>query len=397
MNQVSGTILPFHQAACSAQAQAAYIHVPFCRSRCLYCDFYVVLEKYGGQDAFAEALCQEIASRLACLNFEPAMPFKSLYVGGGTPTLLPAGVYQQIFRAFSLAGAAFAYDCERTLEANPDDWADSPEAYLDAGFNRVSLGVQSLDDDVLKRLSRRHSAETALNNIAALSRAGFGNISVDLMYGLPGQTLESWRETLAQVAQLPVQHVSAYGLTVHQETGLGRLQAFAQYQPATEAITLEMYQLCRQLLAKHGFEAYEFSNFARPGYESWHNLNYWRNNNWWAFGPGAHGQIGHTRYENLDDLAQYLQDPLKAHFTLQTPQEQLENTFIFGLRTHEGVDWQRLRAGLPRLIIARIEAILSKWQQRGVLNTNYLGRICLAPAYIAQSNYVIQDFIGLAS
>jgi oxygen-independent coproporphyrinogen III oxidase len=186
-----------------------YIHVPFCRSRCIYCDFYVVLEKYGGQDAYVGALLREVDQRFSASdNF--LSPVKTIYVGGGTPSLLSASAYQQLFGRIQ-EYVPIVDNAEITLEANPQAMADDPAAYLDAGFNRLSVGVQSFNDQELKRLSRIHTAAEAEQFIQEMRRAGFSTISLDLMYGLPGQTLQSWLdvrlESGREYAACPAQQI----------------------------------------------------------------------------------------------------------------------------------------------------------------------------------------------
>ena len=375
-------------------ASSVYIHVPFCRSRCLYCDFVVVLDKYGGHEAYVEALCQEIRLKTASQAFASKEPLKTLYVGGGTPTLLSAQAYQRLFEALAKVGLLVDDHTEVTLEANPDDWRDAPELYLDAGFNRVSLGAQSLEEPLLKKLSRRHSPETVFEKIDQLRHAGFNNISVDLMYGLPFQGLDDWKSTLEKLIYLDIPHVSAYGLSLHQSTPLNTLVQKGAYPLPDDEATVQMYDLARLRLEEAGYVAYEFSNFAKPGFESRHNLAYWENKNWWAFGVGAHGKIDGIRAENTPDFKTYLENPLTTEHIVDSEAEQLENSIIFGLRLAKGLDWEALQEQFSQKLLDNAFKIIQKWQTRGVLSC-HTGRVRLLPAYIANSNTVLSDFMGL--
>lgn len=376
-----------------------YLHVPFCVSRCVYCDFYVVLEKYGGKDAYVDAVCREIEMRFAEID-RAQFPegIQTLYVGGGTPSLLPAHAYRRIIQQLNRY-LPFAPNAEITLEANPgarhSEMADTPEAYRDVGFNRVSVGVQSLNDVELKKLSRVHSAPEAVEFIQKLKRAGWRNISLDLMYGIPLQTMESWRETLKQTIALGVQHVSMYGLKVEENTPLEKLTALhaarGSYPLPEEDAVVAMYFEGLRLLGEAGFERYEFSNLAQPGCRSRHNLNYWDNGDYLALGVAAHGYWKDIRYETVRDLQQYLGDPLMGERAVCPPAETLENAIIFGLRKSEGIDIPALEAEFKICFRERYAAILQKF------SPDYLvfsaDRLQLTPAAIPVSNAILSEFL----
>jgi oxygen-independent coproporphyrinogen III oxidase len=329
-----------------------YLHVPFCRTRCIYCDFYVVLEKHGGKDAFVDAVLREIDGRfteLRCKNPEQfqEIQIETLYVGGGTPSLLTAAEYKRIFDALKQQ-LPFTETAEITLEANPSEvggnaaMASPADDYLKVGFNRISVGVQSLIDSELKKLSRVHSAAEAEAFIQGLQSAGWTNISIDLMYGLPLQTMESWQETLERASFLNLQHISMYGLKVEEGTPLDRLTRIpgdpGHYAVPEDDLAVDLYFEGLKQLRKAGFERYEVSNLAKPGFESRHNFNYWRQGNWLALGPSAHGYMNSEHIHNVRDLKQYLENSLTEDERFScSEQEQLENTLIFGLRTVEGV------------------------------------------------------------
>lgn len=377
-----------------------YLHVPFCVSRCVYCDFYVVLEKYGGKEAYVDAVCREIDLRFSKIN--PAgfpKGIQTLYVGGGTPSLLSSQAYGRIFERLNRY-LPFAQDAEITLEANPgakySEIADAPAAYRKVGFNRVSVGVQSLNNVELKKLSRLHSAEEAIAFIETLKRAGWDNISLDLMYGTPSQTLESWRETLWQVADLNVQHVSMYGLKVEEGTPLEKLTtlraAKGSYPLPEEDDVVAMYFEGLDRLRKAGFQRYEFSNLAKPGRESRHNLNYWDNGDYLALGVAAHGYWQGQRYESVRDLDQYLENPLAAKVYDCPLSEKLENAIIFGMRKAVGVDFKALEREFGIDFRKKYAPVLKKYEGKYI---EFEGeRLVLKETAIPVSNAILAEFLN---
>lgn len=376
-----------------------YLHVPFCVSRCVYCDFYVVLEKYGGKDAYVDAVCREIDLRFADIDVSAfSEGIQTLYVGGGTPSLLSSKAYQRIFKQLNQY-LPFAANAEITLEANPgakySEMTDSPEAYLKAGFNRVSVGVQSFNNLELKKLSRLHSAEEAIAFLTHLKQAGFQNISLDLMYGIPLQTPESWRETLRQAIALEVQHVSMYGLKVEENTPLEKLTALqasrGSYPLPEEDAIVAMYFEGLELLRSAGFERYEFSNLAQPGKQSRHNLNYWDNGDYLALGVAAHGYWQNKRYEGLRDITQYLENPLMGEVYDCPPEDRLENALIFGLRKAEGVDVSALEHEFQIDFRKQYAAVLQKFEGEFLSFSN--NRLILNESAIPVSNAILAEFL----
>jgi oxygen-independent coproporphyrinogen-3 oxidase len=375
-----------------------YLHVPFCVSRCIYCDFYVVLEKYGGKDAYVDAVCREIDLRFQMIDpTEFPTGIQTLYVGGGTPSLLPSAAYQRILRHLNQY-IPYAPNAEITLEANPgarhSEMTDDPAAYLDAGFNRVSVGVQSFNDVELKKLSRVHSAQEAVQFIQRLQQVGWQNISLDLMYGIPLQSMASWRDTLQQTIDLGLQHVSMYGLKVEENTPLDRLTTLqasrGSYPLPEEDTVVAMYYEALQTLGTAGFARYEFSNLAKPGYASQHNLNYWNNGDYLALGVAAHGYWQGMRYETVRELQQYLADPLTGEQTICPPEERLENAIIFGLRKAEGIHIPTLEAEFQINFRQQYGTILKKYEEFFTWNNNHLR---LTERAIPVSNAILSEFI----
>ncbi len=371
-----------------------YTHVPFCLSHCIYCDFYVQLEKYGGKTGFMDSLLNEFTQRLKMQQVIPAEghhALDSLYVGGGTPSLLQASELRRLIQAV-LKYTELTALSELTLEANPGAMKDSPERYLDIGFNRVSVGVQSFNNTELRRLSRIHRAEDAVVFIKNLKTAGFENISIDLMYGLPDQTLDSWRQTLEQTLKLDVSHVSMYGLKVEEGTPLERLVAMGAYPMPNEETHVAMYFEGITMLKSAGFEHYEFSNFARSGCVSRHNLNYWDNGEFLALGPSAHGYMNEVRYETVRDLAGWKTNPLAGTRHKCSPKEQLENALIFGLRKRKGVHITELEMRHQINFHERYGHILKKYEAENCFHLKD-GYLRLNLSAIPVSNALLAEFL----
>jgi oxygen-independent coproporphyrinogen-3 oxidase len=380
-----------------------YIHVPFCKSRCVYCDFYLELEKHGGISAYVEALNREIFHRFMFLEADALKkPLHTVYFGGGTPSLLTASQVGEILQGIQ-AFQAFASDCEITFELNPDDTPSTLEAYLEAGINRFSIGVQSLNNDELKKLSRRHNTQTAKQRIHDLAKCmgRTANISVDLMYGIPTQSLASWQATVKSACDLPIQHISMYGLQLEAGTALETLakKAPKHYPLPSDDEHVIFYEWAVDYLAEHGFHRYEASNFAKEGFESRHNLAYWQQKNVLAFGPSAHGYVHPTRYSVASDLKAYMAFSTLAEITEETAVsdvERFENLLIFGLRlTQAGVTASILEEACPSSELwNHVEALLDEKIAQGQV-VKREGAYLLHPAWIPRMNSVLCDFVGL--
>jgi oxygen-independent coproporphyrinogen-3 oxidase len=338
-----------------------YVHVPFCRSKCPYCDFYSVTQ-LSEIPSWLEALEKE-----AVLYRDRFSRYDSLYLGGGNPSLLDE---KEIRRLMGCLKQQFSFtpDCEVTLEANPDDITRAKlKLYRDLGINRLSLGVQSFDDQELLFLGRRHTAgqsEKALNLIRA---TGFGDLGIDLLYGLPGQGLEQWEKTLAHTLSFRPEHLSCYQLTVEPETELGRRQAESSILPFPEEEERAFFLFTSAYLEERGYVHYEISNFARgEKYFSHHNRKYWRHLPYLGLGPAAHSFDGRRRWWNHRSLAHYCQSlaageaPVAESETLSEEQVHLETLYL-GLRTREGVSLEVIRR-LPHG-----EAVLLQVQGEGWL------------------------------
>ena len=318
-----------------------YIHIPFCKSRCIYCDFYSTTCGSEMRQAYVETLCREMELRRDYLNGDT---LASVYMGGGTPSVLAPAELSRIFHAITRQWN-LAPDAEVTLEANPDDITSAyAEALVSLPVNRVSMGVQTFSDGQLRFLRRRHTAAQAIKAIDTLIAAGIGNISIDLIYGLPGQTLEQWRQDVGKALTLPVSHLSAYALTYEDGTHLYRLREQGKIHEAEEELSLQMYSLLMEQAEKAGFLHYEISNFARPGREARHNSGYWSGMHYLGLGPAAHSYNGNSRQWNSPDLQAYIKaagDVFAANIFSReelSPKMREEETLLTRLRTAGGLD-----------------------------------------------------------
>lgn len=318
--------------------KSAYVHIPFCRAKCFYCDF----NSYPGR----ENLFKDYVTALI-LEINRAEPVEaeldSVYFGGGTPTILPpdalASVLDAINSRFGISGSA-----EVTVEANPGTVdASSISELRKAGFNRLSIGVQSFNDDILERIGRIHTTSEARSAIMQGRDAGFSNISIDLMYALPDQTIEDWQNTLDAALEISPEHISLYELTVEEGTVFGNLRRKCQINLPDEDLQMEMYTLAINSLTNAGYEHYEVSNFAKPGYRSRHNQVYWRNEPYFGFGAGASGYIGGTRYTNISSPDFYIERLLAGESVVEssetvTGRQSMGETVMLGLRMLDGLD-----------------------------------------------------------
>jgi oxygen-independent coproporphyrinogen-3 oxidase len=343
------------------------VHLPFCVERCGYCSFNTAPYTPGGLDRFLTAVLRE-CDLAAAAPWAGRVTLDSLFLGGGTPSLLDA---PQMATLLARIGARFALEpgAEVTVECNPDDVTPARLAgYRRAGVTRISLGVQSLDDAILPRLDRRHSAGQARAAFAAVRAAGFDNVSVDLIYGLPGLDLDTWTRTVRDVLDWAPDHLSAYALTL--DEGSLWHAAGVKELPLEETVTAQ-YRALARLAGEAGFEHYEISNYARPGFRSRHNQRYWRWEEYLGLGPGACGFLGHVRYGNVKAVERYCAlveagaMPILSHEVL-TERQALAERLILGLRTSDGIPAERLaeRCALER---GRLPEVLEAWRARGLL------------------------------
>ena len=343
-----------------------YIHVPFCAQRCHYCSFNTAPLDAGAMARYLAALGREL-DLLGALAWAPHVRVETVFFGGGTPSLLDppalAAILARLRRRFAVAP-----DAEITVEANPESVTPAKlHAYRSAGVNRLSLGVQSLDDAILRRLGRLHDGRGACRAFQAARDAGIANVSVDLMYGLPGLEVEGWSRTVDAVLDWQPDHLSAYGLTLDAGSLWGA--AGVAGLPPEETVVAQYWRLA-QAAAEHGFEHYEVSNYARPGFRSRHNQIYWRAAEYLAAGPGACGFVGRVRYANVRATPRYAATLEEGRLPLDTfeeltPRQRLAERLILGLRTADGVPAAWLDARL--LDDAPLESKIGAWRGERLL------------------------------
>ena len=366
-----------------------YIHVPFCQGRCIYCDFYSTTEGEEWKSRYVDALLAELRMRRDEL---PLARVHSIYIGGGTPSQLPAralaAILSEVCRLFPVDS-----DAEVTVEANPDDVTPEWLAALShTPVNRLSMGVQSFDDSLLRLIRRRHTAQQAVCAVEQAARHGISNVSIDLIYGLPTQTMEQWQADVRQALALDVQHLSAYSLSYEEGTPLWRMLEQGRIEEADEELSLCMYEHLIDATRAAGFTHYEISNFCRPGRHSQHNSAYWHGVPYLGFGPGAHSYDGmRTRRWNLSDLKGYVQaaGSMPPHQSeVLTDDELYDETVMTRLRTSEGLSLDLLTAAYRAYCMAQAEPHLraGRLEQAG-------STIRLTRQGIFTSNDIISDLM----
>ena len=333
-----------NERALSDTVRHIYVHVPFCARICPYCAFYKELLDRSQTPRFCEALLGDLRQQAQDRHLIPS----TIYFGGGTPTALTTAQLE-----FLLVGFRDALDLSKliewTMEANPGSVSQSKAALLRRlGITRISLGIQSWDDDLLKLLGREHNAKQGEESFQILRDAGFSNINVDLMFGLPGQTIHQWRSTLERTVSLKPEHVSTYCLTYEEDTEFFLRQARGEFRqdPDTDS---EFFEITMSILETAGYEHYEISNYARPGFRSAHNRAYWSGSDYLGIGPSAFSTVGMTRLQNISDFRCYADAVLSGKSTVSsverlTPEMKRTEKIALGLRTADGAPAQLLES-----------------------------------------------------
>ena len=370
-----------------------YIHIPFCRSKCQYCDFYSLACKDDKlMDGYLEAVCAHIKETGA---LAPGYKVDTVYFGGGTPSFFGADglaiILTTIRRNFDVDNNA-----EITFECNPDSVSDKLLHRLRAeGFNRVSLGIQTDNDDVLKKLGRPHTYAQAVTAYQRIRKAGFRNVSVDLMYGLPGQTLHSWQETLDNVLKLLPEHISCYGLKVEEGTPLWDYKDAAGLPD--DDLQADMYLAAVELLRSRGYRQYEISNFCRKGLYSRHNMKYWTGGEYLGFGPSASSDFAGKRFTLCRDIQTYIQGIRDGGEVMEDVQEiplreRAGEYLMLRLRTQQGIaadEYERMFL-LP---FEPLQKVLAEQRALGYVGINDQGRWYLTPKGYLISNTILSDLL----
>ena len=376
------------------ETTSLYVHIPFCASKCFYCDFNSYVSTSDVMERFVAAL--DVEFRMLSERYEPR-PLETVFFGGGTPSLLSApqlkAVLASLHRHFPLSPTA-----EITLEANPGTVDEGKfDAMLQGGVNRISFGAQTFDDTLLQAIGRLHDAAAIINSYQLARRAGFTSINLDLMFGLPGQTLELLERTLERVFALKPAHLSAYGLKIEQGTPFAVWYDRGHLQLPPVDDDARMYERVIQAAKAEGYTHYEVSNFAVQGRECRHNLVYWRNEPYFAAGPGAHGYVAGVRYENIRGVPAYMRTleagerPVQDQLHILSAEER-EDTMILGLRLLEGISFERfaLRHGVTMQTV--FSEAINRNVSRGFLQMTETS-VSLTERGLLLANEVFADFL----
>lgn len=369
-----------------------YIHIPFCKQRCSYCDFYTRVAPRQIDDTVS-AIVKEMELRREYLKAES---ISTIYFGGGTPSLLSPEqferIFNQLFALFSVENNA-----EITFEANPDDLSPAFfESIRTLPFNRISIGIQSFDNEQLRKINRRHTGDEAITAFRNARSAGFKNISIDLIYGLPLQDKQSWEVQLNKAFALQPEHISVYGLTYEEGTPLHMLRELGRISSAGDAEMIDMHLFMLQKMADAGYEAYEISNFAKPGFRSQHNSAYWKMTPYLGLGPSAHSFDGESRSWNVNSIKKYLEAIQTGGLFTETEELSTDERFneyvMVSLRTKEGVNTSYLQenfgADYYNHFMKTAEPYLV---DKSLIINDYF--VSLSTNVILLSNRIIEDFI----
>jgi oxygen-independent coproporphyrinogen-3 oxidase len=342
-----------------------YIHIPFCKQACFYCNFHFSTSlQYTNE--FVQSLVKEIELKKKKLN---SSPISTLYFGGGTPSILSKIEFKEVINKLN-ESIDLSQLIEFTIEVNPDDITkDKLEFWLENGVNRLSIGTQSFRESDLKLMNRAHSGIEAFKSIQLAQEAGFSNISIDLIYGIPGLKNTNWIENLERAVSLNIPHVSSYCLTVEEKTALAHLIKTQKIQIPDEELASEQFLIMIDYLEKHGIHQYEISNFSKIGMESKHNKSYWSGEIYHGLGPGAHSFNGENRYWNISNNQQYFKSIEQGIIPEEIETLSLENKFneliMTSLRTREGIEMKRMEKLFSTDIISAFEKNISKWVNSG--------------------------------
>ena len=371
------------------QEISLYIHIPFCVRKCLYCDFPSFSGMDGIFEDYVRRLCREMGE--AAPSFY-GVGVKSVFFGGGTPSILPPALMGRIMDKIMSAYDVNS-DAEISMEANPGTLdAAKLREYKSMYFNRLSMGLQAWQDRLLERLGRIHRGGEFEDNFLQARDAGFKNINVDLMFSLPGQTLDDWQETLEKVMRLDPEHISAYSLIIEEGTPFFDMYEKGQITETDENTDRRMYYLAKEMLSDKGFRQYEISNFAKEGFECRHNITYWRTEEYRGFGLGAHSYVDGTRFHNSADMKEYMAGGGRLDMEKLTPEEMQEEFMFMGLRMNEGISKEEFLKRFKTDITSVYGQEISELISEGLLTENK-GRISLTDRGIDVSNQVFEKFI----
>ena len=369
-----------------------YLHIPFCRKRCHYCDFFKSTD-LSQKARLLIGLRKELESRASELATEE---INTIYLGGGTPSVLLIDELKEILQTIR-QNYLVSPEAEITMEANPDDLNQAIlSALREIGFNRLSMGVQSFSESDLKLMNRRHGVMQAIQSIKWAKKAGFSNISIDLIYGLPNQTLEEWERNIRIAVELDVQHISAYNLTYHEGTVFYDRLKKGILKELPDELSLQQFEMLISILKDAGFEHYEISNFCKPGMYSQHNSSYWKSKKYLGIGPSAHSFDIQTRRWNVSSVSGYL-DGIEnnkpySESEILTEQDRYNDYIITGLRTIWGISGELIRTEFSDHYLAHFQKIREKYLTSGQV-TETSGKTCLSPEGLFISDQILADFM----
>ena len=366
-----------------------YVHIPFCVRKCQYCDFLSGPSDEETKDRYIEALLKEIRAAEHTEDYE----IVSVFIGGGTPSALKAEAIASIMRTLQ-EQFFFCEDAEVTIEANPGTVdLEKLTIYRNVGINRLSLGLQSTDAEELKLLGRIHSYEEFLKSYEWARKAGFSNINIDLMFAIPGQTGEAWRQHLYQVAELNPEHISAYSLIIEEGTPF----AEQNLDLPDEDTEYQMYEDTAEILERYGYRQYEISNYAKQGYMCRHNAGYWQRLEYLGFGLGASSLYGGMRFSNTHQMQEYLKesrnpDQIRKDVTVLSRNEQIEEFMFLGLRMTEGISEKKFEENFDVRLMDVYGDILQKYEETGFVE-HIETKWRLTRKGIHVSNHILADFL----
>lgn len=391
-----------------------YIHIPYCKSKCIYCDFYSTPVVETMEQYVRSLLCEARLRKNECGESSPSKiegaggsmitqrddliipQFSTLYLGGGTPSVMPVELLSALIN-----GLSDIFDLsqvqEFTVEVNPDDVTrEYVEQLRQLGVNRVSMGVQSLNDGELRAINRRHSAQQAIDAARAIKEAGISNISIDLIYGLPGQTIDTWQQNVEQAIALDVQHISAYNLSYEKGTRLWVMREQGKVQEVSDDDCIAMHDLLVKMLKEAGYEHYEISNFARPGYRSRHNSSYWNFTPYLGLGAAAHSFDGSVRRYNPSSIKQYIEKLsngttafIEEHLAWW---ERYDEEVMVRLRTSDGLDSRLIAQRYGDKVYDRLIKQSQQFIEQGLLHVDG-DTIILTPSGVMLSDNIIRNLM----
>ncbi|EHR1326786.1 radical SAM family heme chaperone HemW [Clostridium perfringens] len=370
-----------------------YIHIPFCAQKCLYCDFPSFARKDHLRKAYIEALNKEIISLREKYN---NLEINTIFIGGGTPSVLEADELECLLK--EVAKLNMAKDIEYSMECNPGNLTEEKlEVMKNYGVNRISMGLQAKQDNLLKGLGRIHNYKTFKENFLLAKKVGFNNINVDLMFGLPNQRLNEWEETLREIISLEPAHISAYSLIIEEGTAFYNLYENDKLKLPTEEEERKMYHLAKKILEENGFNQYEISNYAKEGKECRHNLAYWNMDNWIGVGSAAASYINGKRIKNISSVEEYINSINEKGEAVEeiinnSKNDNMEEFMFMGLRKINGIDENEFKKRFSMNINDVYGEILNKYIDEGLLIRDS-GRIFLSEKGIEISNIIMADFL----